>query len=294
LDLTLGETDIPLIIQDKRLDKARNFVYAPGPMAEEMGYEGDVVLANLTPTSYLEVETRIYRLRLLNGSNVRNLRLAFSRANARAGEDELLPYYMIATDASLLERSAQAAEVFLLPAERVDVLVDLSGFEVGEEVVLRSLPFDPMHNEHEMGGDMEHMDHRHHMGPARLPDGHGFYVLKNDERSMPHPMHLHGFRFLVLGRTGSLEQVSRLAVDDAGRTATDLGYKDTVLVWPGETVRLAVDFSHGFEGEQFYMFHCHILEHENAGMMLNVKVVSREKRQSRVRPRQRHDLGGQR
>ncbi len=32
-----------------------------------------------------------------------------------------------------------------------------------------------------------------------------------------------------------------------------------------------MNFSHGFEGEQPYMFHCHILEHETA-MMLNVKV----------------------
>jgi blue copper oxidase len=357
LNLRPSETDIPLLIQDKMFDEGGNFVYAPEPMDEEMGYEGDVVLANLTPNPYLEVGTRIYRFRLLNGSNARNLRLAFSRANARTGEDELLPYHVVATDGSLLDRPRPATEVFLSPAERVDVLVDLSGFEVGEEVVLRSLPIDPMHNEHEMemGGDMEqmgtgHQHHtHHHMGHARLPDGHGFYLLKlvvreqvdyagrvpetlsefprqdftgattrpitlsmategetarwlinglshqtdeypivaqrgakeiweihNAERSMPHPMHLHGFRFRVHGRTGSPEQVSRLAVDDDGRTATDLGYKDTVLVWPGETVRLAVDFSHGFEGEQLYMFHCHILEHENAGMMLNVKVVSGE------------------
>jgi FtsP/CotA-like multicopper oxidase with cupredoxin domain len=64
--------------------------------------------------------------------------------------------------------------------------------------------------------------------------------------------------------------------DESGRTATHLGFKDTVLIWPGETVRWAVDFSHGFEGEQLYMFHCHILEHENAGMMLNFKVLSGE------------------
>ena len=90
---------------------------------------------------------------------------------------------MIATDGSLLERPARATEIFLSPAERMDVLLDLRGFEVGEEVVLRSLPFEPMHNEREMGGDMEHMDmgHHHHMGqhmgPVRLPDGSGFYVL---------------------------------------------------------------------------------------------------------------------
>jgi blue copper oxidase len=347
LDLKLGGTDIPLIIQDKMFEEGGNFLYAPGQMEVEMGYQGDVILTNLTPNPYLEVSTRIYRFRILNGSNARNLRLAFSKA----GEDELLPYDVIATDGSLLEKPVRATETFLSPAERMDVLLDLRGFEVGEEIVLRSLPFEPMHNEHEMGGDMEHMDmgHHHHMVPVWLPDGSGFCVLRlviservayagsvpetlseaprqdffgatnrpitlsmeseggtnrwlinglthemdkypivaqrgakeiweirNDERSMPHPMHLHGFRFLVLGRTGSPEQVSRFAVDESGRTATDLGFKDTVLVWPGETVKLAIDFSHGFEGEQFYMFHCHILEHENSGMMLNVKVVSRE------------------
>jgi blue copper oxidase len=358
LDLELGETDVPLLIQDKMLDESGNFVYAPEPMDEEMGYEGDVILTNLTPNPYLSVETRTYRFRILNGSNARNLRLAFSKV----GEDELLPYHVIATDGSLLEKPRRAREVFLSPAERMDVLVDLTGFEVGEEVVLRSLPFDPMHNEHdmEMAGHMDHEDmghpHHmdHHMGPARLPDGQAFYVLRlvvdqrvdyagrvpetltayprqdltgaptrpitlsmategeanswlinglthemdeypivarrgakeiweirNEERSMPHPMHLHGFRFLVLGRTGSPEQVSRLAVDESGRTVTDLGYKDTVLVWPGETVRCAMDFAHGFEGEQLYMFHCHILEHENAGMMLNVKVLSGEAQKSR-------------
>jgi blue copper oxidase len=351
LDLRLGETDVPVLIQDKMFDEGGNFVYAPGPMDEEMGYEGDVVLTNLTPNPCLGVGTRIHRFRLLNGSNARNFRLAFSRT----GEDGLLPYHVIATDGSLLDRPREAREVFLSPGERLDVLLDLTGFEVGDEVVLKSLPFDPMHNEHGMGGGMDHEEptdighgHHtdHHMGPARLPDGHGFYVLRlvvnervdyagrvpetlsepprqdftgaptrtmtlslasegganrwlinglshrldeypivarrgekeiwevrNDEISMPHPMHLHSFRFLIFGRTGSPEQVSRLAVDDDGRTVSDLGYKDTVLVWPGETVKLAIDFSHGFEGEQLYMFHCHILEHEHGGMMLNLKVV---------------------
>src|SRR5918993_983621 len=64
------------------------------------------------------------------------------------------------------------------------------------------------------------------------------WEIRNEKRSMPHPMHLHAFRFRVLGRTGSPEQVSRLAIDRQGRTVTDLGWKDTVLVWPGETVRI--------------------------------------------------------
>ena len=90
---------------------------------------------------------------------------------------------------------------------------------------------------------------------------------------MPHPMHLHGFRFRVLERRNSPDQVIETAVDEQGRIATDLGWKDTVLVWPGETVSIAIEFSHDFDGEQLYLFHCHILEHEDAGMMLNLKIV---------------------
>jgi blue copper oxidase len=99
------------------------------------------------------------------------------------------------------------------------------------------------------------------------------WEIRNEERSMPHPMHLHGFRFRVLERRNSPDQVIETAVDEQGRTATDLGWKDTVLVWPGETVSIAIEFTHDFDGEQLYLFHCHILEHEDAGMMLNLKIV---------------------
>ena len=60
---------------------------------------------------------------------------------------------------------------------------------------------------------------------------------------LPHPMHLHGFRCRVLGRKYSPGQVAGTAVDEQGRMVTDLGWKDTVLVWPGETVRIAIQFS---------------------------------------------------
>lgn len=90
---------------------------------------------------------------------------------------------------------------------------------------------------------------------------------------MPHPMHLHGYFFRVLSRRGSPEQVARRAVDGKGRTALDLGLKDTVLVWPGETVAIAPDFGRpDYPGEQLFLLHCHNLEHEDQGMMLNVRV----------------------
>ncbi|WP_176054259.1 multicopper oxidase family protein [Paraburkholderia caribensis] len=76
---------------------------------------------------------------------------------------------------------------------------------------------------------------------------------------MDHPFHLHGTQFQVIGR-------------ERGGTSTRepfLAWRDTVNVQPGETVRIAT-VQHD-AGER--MFHCHILEHEDLGMMATLKVV---------------------
>lgn len=99
------------------------------------------------------------------------------------------------------------------------------------------------------------------------------WLVRNYHNSMPHAMHLHAFHFEVLERETSPDQVAALAVDGKGRLATDTGRKDTILVWPGESVRLALDFALPFAGEQLYLFHCHNLEHEDGGMMLGMKVT---------------------
>jgi suppressor of ftsI/bilirubin oxidase len=99
------------------------------------------------------------------------------------------------------------------------------------------------------------------------------WLLRNYATSMPHAMHLHGFHFEVLERETSPDFVKSLAIDEHARLPTDLGHKDTVLVWPGESVRIAVRFDMPFTGDQRYVFHCHNLEHEDGGMMLGVKVT---------------------
>ncbi len=109
--------------------------------------------------------------------------------------------------------------------------------------------------------------------PIEVPrDASEVWLLRNYHTSMPHAMHLHGFQFRVLERETSPDQLAPLVVDAKGRLATDLGWKDTVLVWPGESVRIAIDFRHPFPGAQTWMFHCHNLEHEDGGMMLRMKV----------------------
>ena len=69
---------------------------------------------------------------------------------------------------------------------------------------------------------------------------------------MSHPFHIHGVQFEVLSRNGSKP------------TVRDSGARDTVLV--REPVELLVKFDHPAEKTPF-MYHCHILEHEDNGMM---------------------------
>ena len=98
------------------------------------------------------------------------------------------------------------------------------------------------------------------------------WSISNAAVGMPHPMHLHGFSFQMLQRLNSPPQVAGTAGFGNRRAVTDLGWKDTVLVWPGETVPIAIDFAHDFPGSQTYLFHCHNLEHEDGGMMSNFRV----------------------
>jgi len=338
LDLKLGETDIPLVIQDKRFSPDGRLDYSPSMPDQMMGYLGDVVLVNGQRNPTLKTATRIYRFRLLNGSNARIYNLGFLL------QGKAMAFSLVGNDGGFLPAPQRLDGLFLAPGERADVLLDLGGLKPGQEVFLRNMPFDPMHNE--MGGmmGMGGMGGMMGMGasssleeggpfpilrllverkaaydrkpPKSLPgipqpsaggtvrpielamrhmagwtingltfamDSAPFVVRKrgpevwritNTRASMPHPMHLHGYFYRVLGRSGSPSQVKRRVVDAQGRLATDLGYKDTVLVWPGETVSVSIDFGRpDYPGEQLFLFHCHNLEHEDQGMMLNVKVV---------------------
>ena len=81
-----------------------------------------------------------------------------------------------------------------------------------------------------------------------------------NENNFSHPMHLHATHFRVLSRRGGRNRVM----------PWEAGLKDTVLVHPGETVRVAVRFE---AHRGLFLLHCHNLEHEDTGMMLNVEVV---------------------
>lgn len=99
------------------------------------------------------------------------------------------------------------------------------------------------------------------------------WTLRNSMSSMPHPIHLHGFQFRIVSRSISPPDIRGRAVAGNGLSAADLGLMDTVVVWPGESVAIALDFSQPFSGEQHYMLHCHNLEHEDMGMMVTFAVI---------------------
>ena len=76
-----------------------------------------------------------------------------------------------------------------------------------------------------------------------------------------HSLHIHDVQFLVLDRDGKAPP------------AYEAGWKDTVIVNPFETIRLIMQFKDYADPTLPYMFHCHILEHEDLGMMEQFVVV---------------------
>jgi FtsP/CotA-like multicopper oxidase with cupredoxin domain len=99
------------------------------------------------------------------------------------------------------------------------------------------------------------------------------WEFRNDDTSgmmgmvMPHSMHVHGLQFRVLARAvGDRFKRDR---DTVAAGFVDEGWKDTVLVMPGERVRVLLRFA-DYPG--LFLYHCHMLEHEDSGLMRNYLV----------------------
>ncbi|WP_410332727.1 multicopper oxidase family protein [Rhodohalobacter sp.] len=100
--------------------------------------------------------------------------------------------------------------------------------------------------------EMERVDER-----VKQDDTEIWEFINNS--NVPHPMHVHAVQFKVLERSGN-----------RGLIPTETGWKDTVLVMPGETVRVIMKFD---APKGLYVFHCHNLEHEDNGMMANLEII---------------------
>lgn len=182
LGLPAGEVDVPLVIQDRTFDADNQFVYLNGPMedmdgmdhgagtaagstsmAETMGFLGEQILVNGRPDFVLPVATRSYRLRLLNGSNSRIYKLAWSNRE---------PLTVIATDGGLLAQPVQREYVTLAPGERVELWADFGQWTVGDVVKLQSLRFTGVEAGMFVGGMRMEMAET-----AALPNGAPFDLL---------------------------------------------------------------------------------------------------------------------
>ncbi len=86
---------------------------------------------------------------------------------------------------------------------------------------------------------------------------------------LPHPMHMHGESFQVLER--QVGPQGEALWESLREGVVDAGWKDTVLVLPGQRVRVIRRFM-DFTG--LFLYHCHNLEHEDMGMMRNFEVVA--------------------
>ena len=132
LGLPNGEYEIPLVIQDRRFDDNNQLVYASHMRDSMMGFYGDRILINGRPDFNLDVASRAYRFRILNGSTARIYKLAW---------DDNSPITVIGTEGGLLESPIHKPYVMLAPGERLDVWADFSGRNVGSQLVLRSSSF---------------------------------------------------------------------------------------------------------------------------------------------------------
>lgn len=132
LGLPSGEFEIPIVIQDKLFSKQNQLRYAQTMHDRMMGFYGDKILVNGKPNFTLDVASRAYRFRVLNGSTARIYKLAWSDGS---------PMIAIGTDGGLLEAPEKKPYIMLAPGERLDLWADFSGKTVGTELVLKSAEF---------------------------------------------------------------------------------------------------------------------------------------------------------
>ena len=296
--LPTGEYDIPLLIQDRHSAYQPQFNYSPTMMDTMLGYLGDVPLVNGTPEAFFEVHKTLYRFRIVNGSNARVYKLAFSDNSQ---------FHIVATDGGLKDEAVPVTDLFLSPGERIDILFDFLPYSIGNSVTLQSQAFSGIGSQgaqmdllrfdivgsNSSGGivpqnlppinyyDINDIQNTRNFTLSQSGMGSGMhringltYDMNRIDEVIPfneleewkfinntnnfHPMHVHGVLFQVYSRNGN-----------TNLSPKDKGWKDTVLVNPNETVSVLAKFN-DYSG--IYLLHCHNLEHEDDGMMLNIQI----------------------
>jgi spore coat protein A len=189
--LPAGPFEIPLVIQDRLFNRDGTFRYPTSdiPGVRWVGeYFGDVMLVNGKVWPYLDVEPRLYRLRILNGCNARILSLRLPGTHM----------WQIGAEGGLWDRPVPVHELVLAPAERADVLVDFGGLEGERTLLSNHTPAPPVSTPAPPLGRVlqVRVGHGRHHAP-RLPD-----VLRGGRIArLPKPPRRHR-RFITLNEVG--------------------------------------------------------------------------------------------
>ncbi|MDR3736104.1 MAG: multicopper oxidase domain-containing protein [Acidobacteriaceae bacterium] len=313
LHLPRGRYELPLILYDRELTAEGQLYY---PVSDDPAkpwvpeFTGDAIIINGKIRPYVEVEPRLYRLRILNSANSR-----FFGLSSTAG-----PLLQIGSDQGLLAVPVAVNRLTLAPGERADILLDLSAL-AGERVHLRNGALDIL--EFRVAGPAKHstiaaripktlrpverMPESAAIATRRITlneyqDDHGrsMVMLLNrqhwhepvterprlntteiwefvNQTQDTHPMHLHLVRFQVLDRRpfDPFAFMMRREMIYTGPAVTppanEMGWKDVVQCEPGVVTRIIVRFE-GYTGN--YLYHCHILEHEANDMMRPFEVIA--------------------
>jgi spore coat protein A len=132
-----GAYEIPLVIQDRQFNADGSFLYPRSDIPEAVWigeYFGDVMLVNGKVWPFLEVEPRMYRLRILNGCNARIISLDLGGPRM----------WQIGAEGGMWDQPVPVKELVLAPAERADVLVDFGKFPGARLVVKNHHPKKPV------------------------------------------------------------------------------------------------------------------------------------------------------
>jgi len=283
-----------IILADNRFDDDGRIAFAePGSrqarVDEENGREGDVLFVNGQVMPELEIRSgEVQRWRVINASGARTYRLALPGHT----------FLHVGSDGGLFEHPEEVKEVLLAGGERVELLVRGTG-DPGERAVLEDLPYDrylPQTRPADWTDTLPVLAVRYSEAPPAEPldlpetlrpvpaldpaeataerrmtltknriNGQMMDIDRIDAVAelgakeiwevenlvgMDHSFHLHGFQFQVIER--------------GGEPVAQRRWEDLVNVPKRSTVRFIVRFDR-YPGK--WMFHCHILDHEDAGMM---------------------------
>jgi spore coat protein A, manganese oxidase len=312
LNLPKGRYEIPLVLFDRLFTQDHQLLYPVSPNADSPWVSevyGNAILANGKLFPYLEVEPRKYRLRILNASNSGFFTLSFSdgasfhqigtdqgllpapvplkRLNLAPGErvDVVVDFSQQRGTQPVLENNPLAIMQFRVSAQKA---IDDSSLPASlrpvvripesQAVKSRLLTLDEIDNSVGEPVAMLLNSKRWHEpiteNPALNSTEIWSFMNPSDDS---HPIHLHLVRFQILDRrryepwlyqkNGEIRYLSA----PLPPAPNEAGWKDTVRVDSRMITRIIVPFE-GFAGR--YVWHCHILEHEDNEMMRPYEVVA--------------------